>query len=555
MKKSGFLEGTIIATFAIILTKILGMLYVIPFYAIVGVQGSALYAYAYNIYVIFLDISSAGIPAAISKITKEYQTLGNEDAKQRAYKIGKSIIRFLSILAFVILFLFANQIASLILGDLQGGNTIEEVGFVIRCVSLAILVIPFLSVTKGYLQGHNIIDVSSTSQVIEQIVRIAVILGGSYLGLKVLNLSLTTSVGIAVSGAFIGGLAAMLYILYKVTKHKKILSFDEDIKKDNITNEQIKKKILSYAIPFIIIDVAVSIYSFVDMVFISRTMTFLGFDASTTEFITTSVTTWSGKIGMVVNSIAMGLTVSLIPNIVGAYTLKKWGDVEEKLNKALQIILLTCIPMVLGISLLSKPIWSIFYGTEALELGTLVLAIYIFIPLFFNLYMVTSSTLQSLNKFKAVYVTTILGYATNAILDVPLMLLFHACGYDAFIGACIASMLGYLVSVVTALNYLKKEHQLKYQDTCKTLVKILIPSMLMVISVIFLKKIIPVNFEDKISCIIYTLIISLSGAIIYLTIAYKQGILNHVLGKDFIPKIKKKIRIKRSKKNGREEVK
>ena len=44
MKKSSFIEGTIIATLAIVITKILGMLYVIPFYAMVGTAGSALYA-------------------------------------------------------------------------------------------------------------------------------------------------------------------------------------------------------------------------------------------------------------------------------------------------------------------------------------------------------------------------------------------------------------------------------------------------------------------------------------------------------------------------------
>ena len=53
MKKSSFVEGTFIATAAIIFVKILGMLYVIPFYAIVGTEGAALYAYAYNIYNIF----------------------------------------------------------------------------------------------------------------------------------------------------------------------------------------------------------------------------------------------------------------------------------------------------------------------------------------------------------------------------------------------------------------------------------------------------------------------------------------------------------------------
>ena len=541
MKKSGFIEGTVIATAAIVITKILGMLYVIPFYAMIGIQGSALYAYAYNIYVIFLDISSAGLPVAISKIIKEYNTLGMMDAKVRAYRLGKRIINIVSVAAFIILFLFAEAIATLILGDLQGGNTISDVAFVIRCVSFAVLVIPFLSVSKGYLQGHNIINVSSFSQVIEQVVRITVILGGSYIALNVLHLSLKTSVGIAVFGAFAGGLAAIMYILFNMRKHKKELSLTEDVKKDKISDKAIIKKLISYAVPFIIIDVGVSVYNFVDMVLISRTMTGLGFDAATTEFITSSVSAWAGKISMVVNSIAMGLTVSLIPNIVEAFTLKKWDLVESRLNKALQIILVTCIPMVLGISLLATPIWSIFYGTEELTLGGLVLAIYIFVSLFFNLYMVTSSTLQSLNKFKAVYFTTLLGYITNALLDVPFMLICNALGLEPFIGAILASVCGYSLSVFTALRVLKKEQKLKYGDTFKTLLKTLVPATVMVVVVLLLKMAVPVNYASKASCILYIAVISIIGAIVYLAIAYKQGLLDKVFGREYLNKIIKKI--------------
>ena len=541
MKKSGFLEGTIIATAAIVITKILGMLYVIPFYAMVGVQGSALYAYAYNIYVMFLDISSAGLPVAISKIIKEYNTLGMMDAKVRAYRLGRKIINFVSIAAFIILFIFAESIATLIIGDLQGGNTIGDVAFVIRCVSFAILVVPFLSVSKGYLQGHNIINISSMSQVIEQVVRIAVILGGSYLALNVFHLSLTTSVGIAVFGAFAGGLAAVLYIFSKMRGHKKELSLTSDIKKDKITNKEIIKKIISYAVPFIIIDVGVSIYNFVDMVLISRTMTSLGFDAYTTEFITSSVATWSSKISMVVISIAMGLTVSLIPNIVEAFTLKKWDLVESRLNKALQVILVVSIPMVIGISLLSRPIWSIFYGATDVDLGGLVLGFYIFISLFSNIYMVTSSTLQSLNKFKTVYLTTLGGYVLNALLDVPFMLIAYHLGFEPFIGAVFASIIGYSFSAFSALFILKKDHHLKYGETFKMLGKVIIPTVVMILVVFLLKFLIPLNIVSKTSCIIYVAIISIVGAIVYLFVAYKQGILTTVFGKEYLNKILKKI--------------
>ena len=127
MKKSSFIEGTIIATLAIVITKILGMLYVIPFYAMVGTAGSALYAYGYNIYAIFLDISTAGLPLALSKIIKEYNTLGKQDAKKRAFSIALKMISIISIIIFLILIVFARPFSVMILGELSGGTTIEEV--------------------------------------------------------------------------------------------------------------------------------------------------------------------------------------------------------------------------------------------------------------------------------------------------------------------------------------------------------------------------------------------------------------------------------------------
>ena len=53
LNKNTFMQGAFIATLGIVISKILGMLYVIPFYAIIGETGGALYGYAYNIYSIF----------------------------------------------------------------------------------------------------------------------------------------------------------------------------------------------------------------------------------------------------------------------------------------------------------------------------------------------------------------------------------------------------------------------------------------------------------------------------------------------------------------------
>ena len=216
MKKNSFISGTIISTISIVLVKIMGMLYVIPFYSIVGSQGGALYSYAYQLYLLFLGVSSAGIPNAISKVISEYNSTGKLESKTRAYYVGKKIISYISVVAFILLFVFAEELATLYLGKITGGNTPEDAAFVIRCVSFAVLIIPHLSVTKGYLQGHQVFAPSSTANLIEQAIRIFVILAGSYLSYKVFNSSLSLAVGIAVSGAFFGGLFAYIYLRKKI---------------------------------------------------------------------------------------------------------------------------------------------------------------------------------------------------------------------------------------------------------------------------------------------------------------------------------------------------
>lgn len=540
MKKNSFMTGTFIATASLIFVKILGMLYVIPFYAIVGSKGGALYSYAYNIYLIFLGISSAGIPSAISKIISEYNALGYLEAKTRAFAIGKKLISYISIFMFIILFIFSKGIATLIIGDLSGGNTIEDVSFVIKCVSFAVLIIPHLSVTKGYFQGHKYITPSSISNLLEQVIRIFVILAGSFLTYKILDSSLTIAVGVAVSGAFFGGLIAYLYLKKHMNKYKKDLDLDKPLEKDNITNKQIAKKIISYAVPFIIINIVNSIYSFTDMVLVLRTLTHLGFSASDVEFITSVISTWGSKISMIVNSIAIGMTVTLIPEIVTAFTTKKYKLLNHNLNKALQIVFYICLPMTVGLSILSTPVWTIFYNTN--PYGGAILKVMIFNALLGNLAMITNSTLQSCNRFKSVYLTNIIGLFVNAALDVPLMLLFNKLGIGAYYGAIVASFIGYNISIFMALKLIgNKEFKLNYKQTFINVAKMLIPLGIMIITLLTLNNILPFNVYTKAGALILITIDTIVGGIIYLFISYKMGIMSDILGKNYINKILKKL--------------
>lgn len=537
MKKNSFIEGTIIATLCIVIVKVLGMVYVIPFYAIVESAGAALYAYAYNIYGLFLEVATAGIPNAVSKIINEYNTLGRQEAKIRTFKIGKRLLSVIAVIAFLILFIFAPQIAGLIIGDLSGGNTIEDVTFVIRCVSFALLVFPFLSVSRGFFQGHNIISVSSVSQVIEQLARVLVIICGSYIALKWLHLDLTTAVGVAVFGAFIGGLCALFYVRSKLKQNKKELALDQKFEvRDEVTNKEIIKKIIKYAIPVVIVSIAFTIYNNVDMILVLRTMNYLGMDAAEVEFIASGVSTWAPKISIVITSVVLGLSASLIPNMVEAFTLKKYDELNHKFNKSLQIILFISLPMCVGISLLASSVWTVFYGYN--PIGTSVLAVAIFAPLFSNLYTVCNHTLQSMNKFKWVYISSITGIVLNAILDVPFMLLFDFLGIPAYWGATVATVVGFSATVIIAMIYLKREFHFKYTDTKNMLVKILLPLAVMIVVVVLMKLFIPIDYDSRFACVMYIAVIALVGAFTYFIISHKMGLMDDILGKNYLQKLK-----------------
>ena len=225
MNKNSFVKGAFISTLGIVITKVLGILYVIPFHAVIGEKGGALYGYAYSIYLVFMSLSSAGIPLAISRIISEYQTLGYMDAKKRAFAMGRKIALLLGFVCFVVLMLFAPILARYILGDITGGNTIEDVTFVIRVIATAILVVPVLSIYRGYFEGHRFMSPPSVSQVVEQVVRVLVIVFGSYLTLKVFNLSLTSAVGVAVFGATVGAFASYIYLVDKRRKTTSLVSW------------------------------------------------------------------------------------------------------------------------------------------------------------------------------------------------------------------------------------------------------------------------------------------------------------------------------------------
>ena len=537
MKKNSFVEGAVISTIGIVLCKILGIIYVIPFRAIIGTQGAILYSYAYTIYAVFASLSSTGIPSAMAKAVSEYNTLGYYDAQERAYKIGKYIIVILGLICFITLFLFAPQISYLIIGDIEGGNSIEDITFVIRVISTALLFIPILSVSKGYVQGHRMMTVPAIANVIEQLVRVIVIVGGSYLTLKVFNLSITTTVGVATFGATAGALVAYLYIINKINKNREELKRNEKPKKEELklTNKVIFKRIVLYSLPFILIEFIRSIYNTVDVFTVVKGLVGLGYDVNTAENILSIVTTWGSKLNMIILAVTFGLTMSIIPNIVRSATLKDYKDVSAKINQSLKIILYTALPMTLGIWFLSSSVWTIFYGYDSLSVD--VFSFYILQSIINSFFYVLVDTTNALDKPKIALGTLFGSFILKAILNVPMMHFMKFIGIEAYYGTIVTTMLVQALAVIYLLYKLNKVYKVSYKSSIVPAIKILLMNGIMLLSIMIIRLFLG-NFETTrlwalLEIIIYTLI----GGIIYLILSIKNNMLEEVFGKRFINKI------------------
>ena len=437
----------------------------------------------------------------------------------------------------IILFIFAPLIAKLILGNLTGGNTIEDVTFVIRVIDTAILVVPLLGVYRGYLEGHKYITPSSSSNVVEQIVRVLVIIFGSLLSVKVFHFKLSTTIGIAVFGATLGAFTSLFYLV-NIT-HKKKLQLSRRIsntREPKISNKKIIRKIFIYALPFIMIDVFKVLYDFIDMSTVVKTIAGMNnYTLSSAEAIMSIISTWGSKFSMIISAVSTGIMVSLIPNLTESVIKKDKEDINRKINKTFQILFVSIIPMVVGLSLLSKPIWFLFYGGS--KIGPSVFAYYIFTSFFVSTFTILVTILQVLKDYKTVFISLVIGVLLKCFLNVTLMNSFYNMGLPPYYGNITATIIGYFSSLIYCLFALNKKFKINFEVTLKNLVNVIFSTLFMIVSIVLLRFVFPQYSNIRVVNIFIILCYVLIGGITYFAIIYKTGTLNAVFGRNFLSKI------------------
>ncbi|MED3669217.1 lipid II flippase MurJ [Bacillus sp. FSL M7-0417] len=529
---SKLLRGTFVLTLGTYISRILGMVYLIPFSIMVGATGGALFQYGYNQYTLFLNIATMGFPAAVSKFVSKYNSKGDYETSRKMLKAGMSVMLVTGMIAFFILYLSAPMFAEISLGGKDNnGLTIDHVVYVIRMVSLALLVVPIMSLVRGFFQGHQMMGPTAVSQVVEQIVRIIFLLSATFLILKVFNGGLVVAVGYATFAALIGAFGGLvvLYIYWNKRKGSLLAMMPNTGPTANLSYKKMFFELFSYAAPYVFVGLAIPLYNYIDTNTFNKAMIEAGHQAISQDMLAI-LTLYVQKLVMIPVSLATAFGLTLIPTITESFTSGNYKLLNQQINQTMQTILFLIIPAVVGISLLSGPTYTFFYGSESLhpELGANILLWYSPVAILFSLFTVNAAILQGINKQKFAVVSLVIGVVIKLVLNVPLIKLMQADG------AILATALGYIASLLYGFIMIKRHAGYSYKILVKRTVLMLVLSAIMGIAVKIVQWVLGffISYQDgQLQAAIVVVIAAAVGGAVYLYCGYRLGFLQKILGR------------------------
>ena len=539
IKKNSFAESTFISYFAIVTSKVLGVLYNIPFYSLIGNAGDFIYSIAYQIYALFLDISTSGIPTAISIVIGHYNSLEKYKTKEKAYSLGLKAILTISLISFLFMEIGAEAIARFYLSSMKEGATIADVASGIRVIAFCILIVPVLSIRRGYLQGHKFFEVSSFSQIIEQLTRIIVALAGSYIIIKVISMDVKYGVYIALLGATIGAVTAFVYITVKINSNKKAFPKGKDDEKVENT-KQIALKILGYCATITLVSIVSSVYNIIDTKLMLEGLRKVGYSDIDNQHISSLISSWVPKMTEVMGALAMAMTSSIAPHVAESFARNDLKDVRNKINKGISILMMITIPMMIGMFAFSEPYFRIFYGYD--KYGPSLFRINVIFNLIVCYTLVLSMTLQSLNQGKKVVYITIFSIIINTAGDLPFIYLLHYLGLPAHLGAGVSSIVAEFIKLLLLLKYIQSAIDMNYKPSLRVFLKEQVPLLAMTVVIVALRLLWP-PVESRILLVGQLGLCASAGVIVFAILGLHNGVIYDVFGKETVEKILKKIHL------------
>ena len=531
--KQKMVRGSLWMTIGSVVSRLMGAIYIIPWYAWMGENAKVannLFTKGYNIYALFLMIATAGIPGAIAKQISHYNSLNEYGLSKKLFKKSMYLMLGLGVAFAGIMFFAAPILAA---GD-------KELIPTMRALSVALLIFPCMSVIRGFFQGYHDMMPSAVSQIVEQFARVFYMLLATFIIMKVTTGDYVAAVTQSTFAAFIGMLAAMVALGWFYKKEsKKMRELEENSdNKITISTNDLLKEMMVEALPFIVIGSAITIVKIFDQYTFERAMHRLtNYTPTQIKGLFSTFSANPDKLTMITISIATSLAVTSLPLVTEAFTLKDRRGVAKLIADNFQLFFFVMIPATMGMIVLAYPLNTLFYEPDHLGSSVLIQACYVGIILGF--YMLVSTTLQGLYENKKAMQFLGIGLLVKVILQYPFIAKFQV------YGPLLSTAICFLVASYLTTAHIKKITRFDLSIVVRRTILIFILSVIMTVAA-YLARLLLCTFlspDSKIQSFIIVMVVGGLGVAIYGYLALKLRLADQLLG-DKVAGIRRKLKIK-----------
>lgn len=502
VKRGG--NGALWLLVATLLTKLIGVLQKIPLQNLGGDTVFGLYNMVYPLYQLMLTLAVSGIPTVISIMLAE----GNVRHREQ---LARASHRFMFIFGFVLAAVLYS--ASRPMSQLLGST---ELTTMLQIVAVTLCITPLLASYRGYFQAIKLASYSSVSQLVEQLVRVAIMVGVLYIGIQKnwTDIMLATHV---MWGGIIGSLLAVVYLF--ITKNKLF-----HVHSDNNfshTTMPIMMIFIKQGIPAVLAAVIVPILAVIDSFTVPRLLgATMSFSAITEQFGLYS------RIQPLVQLVTMLLAATIagaIPNIVeGNKTVTEPHLRNKYLQTLLRYTFIVGGAASLGLYLLAEPISVMLYNnTNGVEWFKWLA----FMTLPASVLAVIAPILLLRQKYKRLLSMVI----TSVLLKVILNIVFVE-QVGSMQGATYATLIT-LYTVMGLALYKSLQRDPRTKNTFLSAISKIVTSLaamtgsLVVLRIVF-EQLLHLAIEQRLVATLYTIALVVFGAVVLVGLLIKFSLLS-----------------------------
>ena len=528
-EKQSIAKGATWLAIGNMVSRILGAIYIIPWAAWLGAEyttSNILYAAGYTPYALFLAVSTAGFPSAIAKQVAYHHSRKEYKMASRLFKYSLMIMSVMGLVSALLMFISAPLIIQ--------HSAVEDVAAgvaVVRSLVPALLILPVMSLLRGYFQGFNDMMPTAVSQILEQIARVGYMLVTTYAITQIMHGSASTAVVHSTFAAFIGAVVSLAYLIFVYLRYLPMIKglMAEDQTVEELPLGSALRVMLKDSIPFILLGSGIIIAQAIDQFTLQPIL------RMTTSLLDTEIGELFGvinldtnKLIMIIISLAIGISMSSLPAITKRHAegdKKATGELIEHTTLLFSIVML---PAAIGMASIAKPVYQMFYANGS-HYGPELLVTASYMSIVLGAYTIFSTVVQAMDFRRKSMKYLLGGLLVKLALQFPFLFWMQAHG------ALLATAIGFGVSTAFMWRRIHRSVTIQYVELLPQLAKIMVATLIMGITTYFWSQALAGLLGDvgRLMTFVKVFLIVIVGVAIYGVILGLCGLLHLLIGKRY----------------------